>query len=60
MYTKKASFMWSFIERNFHKCPQIVKENLFNTLVRPLLEYGYVWNLYSGLTKALNKFSLTF
>ena len=45
--SKKASFMLSFLERNFSKCPPKVKENLFNALVRPLLEYGcYVWDPY--------------
>ena len=44
---RKASFMLSFLERNFHKCPPNVKENLFNALVRPLLEYGCcVWDPY--------------
>ena len=42
---KKASFMLSFLERNFSKCPPKVKENLYNALVRPLLEYGCcVWD----------------
>ena len=44
---KKASFLLSFLERNFHKCPQNVKENLFNALVRPILEYGCcAWDPY--------------
>ena len=42
---KKASFMLSFLERNFYKCPKTVKEQLFNALVRPVLEYGCcVWD----------------
>ena len=44
---KKASFMLSFLERNFRKCPKNVKENLFNALVRPILEYGCcAWDPY--------------
>ena len=44
---KKASFMLSFLERNFYRCPPNVKENLFNALVRPLLEYGCcAWDPY--------------
>ena len=39
--------MLSFLERNFSKCPPKVKENLYNALVRPLLEYGCcVWDPY--------------
>ena len=45
--SKKSSFMLSFLERNFSRCPPKVKENLFNALVRPLLEYGCcVWDPY--------------
>ena len=29
----------SFLERNLNKCPRNVKENCFNTLVRPILDY---------------------
>ena len=44
---KKASFMLSFLERNFYKCPPHVKEQCFNALVRPLLEYGCTaWDPY--------------
>ena len=35
----KASFMLSFLERNFQKCPRNVKEQLYFALVRPLVEY---------------------
>ena len=43
----KASFMLSFLERNFYKCPENVKINLFNALVRPILEYGCcAWDPY--------------
>ena len=39
--------MLSFLERNFHKCPYNVKINLFNALVRPILEYGCcAWDPY--------------
>ena len=42
---KKASFMLSFLERNFYKCPLNVTEQLFNALIRPILEYGCsVWD----------------
>ena len=54
---KKASFMLSFLERNFNKCPQNVKENLFNALVRPLLEYGCcAWDPYRN--KQINKLEM--
>ena len=44
---KKASFMLSFLERNFYRCPKHVKSNLFNALVRPILEYGCcAWDPY--------------
>ena len=36
----KASFMLSFLERNFSKCPQNIKEQCYFALVRPILEYG--------------------
>ena len=36
----RAHFMLSFLERNFYKCPQKVKEQCYFTLVRPILEYG--------------------
>lgn len=43
----KATFMMSFLERNFYKCPPHVKEQCFNALVRPLLEYGCTaWDPY--------------
>ena len=49
--------MLSFIERNFNKCPQNVKENLFNALVRPLLEYGCcAWDPYKN--KQINKLEM--
>ena len=37
---KKASYILSFLERNFNKCPKNVKENCINALVRPILDYG--------------------
>ena len=41
----KACFMLAFLERNVHKCPRHVKENCFNALVRPLVEYAScVWD----------------
>ena len=44
---KKSSSMLSFLERNFYKCPENVKENLYTALVRPLLEYGCcAWDPY--------------
>ena len=43
----KASFMLSFLERNLARCPGKVKENCFNALVRPLLEYSCsAWDPY--------------
>ena len=54
---QKASFMLSFLERNFYKCPKHVKENLFNALVRPLLEYGCcAWDPYR--IKQINKLEM--
>ncbi len=35
----KANFTLSFLERNLKRCPRHVKEQCFNTLVRPILEY---------------------
>ena len=37
---KKASFMLSFLERNFNKCPKNIKEKCYFALVRPILDYG--------------------
>ena len=47
--------MLSFLERNFYKCPQSTKENLFNALIRPILEYGCcAWDPYrTGQIKKL-------
>ena len=54
---QKASFMLSFLERNFYKCPKHVKENLFNALVRPILEYGCcAWDPYR--IKQINKLEM--
>ena len=36
----KASFMMSFLERNLSRCPPKVKEQCYNSLVRPILDYG--------------------
>ena len=37
--------MLAFLERNVHKCPRHVKENCFNALVRPLVQYASsVWD----------------
>ena len=42
---RKASSMLSFLERNIQKCPRQIKENCYNALVRPILEYGCcVWD----------------
>jgi hypothetical protein len=37
---KKANFTLSFLERNLQKCPPHIKALCYNTLVRPILEYG--------------------
>ena len=43
----KATFMMSFQRDFFYKCPPHVKEQCFNALVRPLLEYGCTaWDSY--------------
>ena len=37
----------SFLERNLSRCPDKVKENCFNTLVRPILDYACTaWDPY--------------
>ena len=44
---KKANGMLSFLERNFYKCSSSVKEQCFNALVRPILDYGATaWDPY--------------
>ena len=30
----------SFLERNLYRCPDNIKENCFNTFVRPILDYA--------------------
>ena len=41
--------MLGFLERNFYKCPRNVKEQVYNALVRPLLDYGCTaWDPYRG------------
>lgn len=41
----KGNQILRFIKRNFRDCPQAVKETLFISLVRPILEYaGCVWD----------------
>ena len=41
----KANSTLAFLQRNLSGCPQDVKEKTFNTLVRPILEYGCsVWD----------------
>ena len=56
---KKSSFMLSFLERNFYKCPYNVKINLFNALVRPILEYGCcAWDPYRN--NQINKLELVY
>ncbi len=41
----KATKMLNFIQRNFHDCSTTVKENLYQTVVQPHLEYASVaWN----------------
>ena len=43
----KACFMMSFLERNVSRCPPKVKENCYNSLVRPILDYGCTaWDPY--------------
>ena len=43
----KSNFMLSFLERNLSGCPSKVKENCFNALVRPILEYSCsAWDPY--------------
>ena len=43
----KSNFMMSFLERNLIRCPSNVKENCFNALVRPILEYSCTaWDPY--------------
>ena len=37
---QKASFTLSFLERNLQKCPPHIKAQCYNSLVRPILEYG--------------------
>ena len=51
---QKASFALSFLERNLYKCPLPIKVQCFNTLVRPILDYGCcVWDPH--LTSHINK-----
>ena len=40
--TEKASKVLNFIRRNFHNCSRTVKERLYQTLVRPHLEYASI------------------
>ena len=43
--TSKGNQMLRFIKRNFKDCPQSVKETVYLSLVRPLLEYAScVWD----------------
>ena len=45
----RANFMLSFLERNFYRCPQKVKEQCYFTLVRPLVEYACTaWDPYDN------------
>ena len=42
---QKASFTLSFLERNLQKCPSHIKTQCYNSLVRPILDYGScVWD----------------
>ena len=42
---QKASFTLSFLERNLRKCPPHIKAQCYNSLVRPILDYGScVWD----------------
>ena len=42
---KKANSTLAFLQLNLHSCPKDVKEQCFNTFVRPTLEYGCsVWD----------------
>ena len=44
MYTK-ANRILEFLRRNLFSCPQDVKEAAYNSLVRPIIEYGSsVWD----------------
>ena len=46
--SSKATRTLNFIKRNFHHCSLSVKEKLYNTLVRPHLEYASAsWDPYT-------------
>ena len=48
----KSNLMLRFIKRNFKGCPQTVKETVYVSLVRPLLEYAScVWDPSAEGTK---------
>ena len=52
--SEKATKVLNFIRRNFHNCSKSVKEKLYQTLVRPHLEYAsIVWNPVSKENKNL-------
>ena len=43
--TKQASNIRAYLQRNLSKCPRPVKEQAYNTYVRPILEYAStVWD----------------
>ena len=46
--TNKATWKLNFLQRNMHKCPPKIKERVYNTLVKPGLEYcAAVWDPYT-------------
>ena len=54
--SEKATKVLNYIRRNFHFCSKSVKEKLYQTLVRPHLEYAsIVWNPVSKENKNLIK-----
>ena len=53
----KANSTLAFLQRNLSSCPQDVKAKCFNTLVRPILEYGCsVWDPHqAGQIESIEK-----
>ena len=51
--TEKAYRVINMIKRIRHLVPRSTLENLYKTLVRPILEYGNI--IYTNLSQALNK-----
>ena len=49
----KANKTLGFVKRNLFKCPQVVKSQAYESLVRPTMEYGSsVWDPYREYQKA--------